>query len=37
MCIDPPRPREQPLRLPYISAITASAWTPRASAWPCSR
>ena len=36
-CIDPPRPRLQPSRFPNISAITALAGIPRASACPCSR
>jgi hypothetical protein len=36
-CIEPPRPREQPSRLPYISAMILSIGMPRTSAWPCSR
>ena len=35
--VSAPRPWLQPSALPYISAITASIATPRASAWPCSR
>ena len=35
--MDPPRPRLQPAALPYSSAITARAGTPRTSACPCSR
>ena len=37
MCIEPPRPREQPPSLPNSSAITASGGVPRAIAWPCER
>jgi len=36
-CIEPPRPREQPVLFPNISAMMAFMPTPRSSAWPCSR
>ncbi len=37
MCIEPPRPPEQPSTRPNSSAITFSGGVPRTSAWPCER
>ena len=37
MCIEPPRPREEPVSLPYNSAITSRAGAPDLMAWTWSR
>ena len=37
MCIEPPLPRHDPVRLPKISAIIGLMSTPLAMQWPCPR
>ena len=37
MCIEPPRPLEQPSTRPNSSAMTLSGFVPRTIAWPWER